>query len=110
MAVILGFNGSSGGFTILYNNSGSTPSVEPGSPTFAAPVFPNPSSGRFTIGGLPPGSDCEYRLFDGMGQLVDSGQTKGQSVDFAAAGLAAGVYFLKYEANGRIYCIKWLLR
>lgn len=110
VAVILGFNGSSGGFTVLYNNSGSTPSVEPGSPSWAAPVFPNPSSGRFTIGALPPGSDCGYELFDAMGQRVRAGQTKGQSVDLEAGGLAAGVYFLKYEANGRAYCCKWVLR
>ncbi len=59
-------------------------------------IFPNPSSGNFTIQNSEPG-EKRYRLLSLSGQLLDQGSIRGSEEQVNAEHLGAGIYLLELE-------------
>ena len=84
-------------------------------PTPAVMIYPNPTSGVFTIsvssGVAPTGSNLNLNIIDVTGRIVyeeklgTDTQTK-----LIKPGLNNGIYFVQLELNGRNYSAKLLVK
>ncbi|WP_223810239.1 T9SS type A sorting domain-containing protein [Psychroflexus gondwanensis] len=63
-------------------------------------LYPNPTKGNFSIGGIDSGQDTEVKIYNLLGQQVYTAKSSGQSTleitDFNAS---SGVYLVKLNTN-----------
>jgi hypothetical protein len=65
-------------------------------------LFPNPSTGEFTINAVVPFQNGQLHIFDINGKLVSSYLLKGQKTSLNLAELKEGVYFYTIISNNKV--------
>ena len=72
-------------------------------------IYPNPSSGRFTISLTDGVAISDLQLYDNLGRLLSSKiKLSGQEINLEA--YQTGIYFLKIVAKDRVYWRKLLIK
>jgi hypothetical protein len=67
---------------------------------WTALIYPNPSSGIFTLDFSEiPSENTQIRLVDGLGQVLYSGIAQGQTQQFDFSYLASATYYLLITSN-----------
>ena len=64
-------------------------------------LFPNPTSGKFSITFSKNLEDAEITLMDNSGKMLARCKGKGNRADFDLSGRPAGVYFVRVEEKGK---------
>jgi len=65
-------------------------------------VYPNPSSGRFTIAlGQTKAASMQIEMTDSLGKVIYTSSTPGQEATVETSSLAKGLYFLSVTVQGR---------
>jgi hypothetical protein len=65
-------------------------------------IFPNPTTGRFSITFSNALNNAKIIIVDANGKIVQKISGKGNRLDFDIALFAAGVYFVRIEDNGKV--------
>jgi hypothetical protein len=63
-------------------------------------LYPNPTSGRFSITFSKSLKDAEVFLTDYNGRVIQQFRATGNKVDFDLSSVSAGVYFVRINDNG----------
>lgn len=71
-------------------------------------LFPNPSSGSFSISGIG-GKSYAYAILDQMGRTVAEGKARSEQ-DLNLNRLTTGVYFVKLEVENEVRTMKWVVQ
>ena len=78
-------------------------------------IFPNPSSGQFTIGGTGylqslNGSELELTVLDNQGRLIRTETYYGdETVSINLSGQGNGIYFVRIVSGDHCYTLKAIL-
>jgi N-acetylglucosamine-6-sulfatase len=71
-------------------------------------VFPNPSTGNFTVT-FPSNDYFTIEIFDAVGQKVYTESGKGVSTNIHLSFLAPGLYFIRYRNTEEEALVKWVM-
>jgi hypothetical protein len=69
-------------------------------------VFPNPTTGKFTVTGLDRSRTTSLEIRDVMGQEIDRSSIDGPSFEIDLSDRPAGIYMLSVRTPGRIVAQK----
>ncbi len=105
----MSFNGgtSQEDFATIKYDANTGVEESPGSPSFDLLVSPNPASSAIAVVvSLEEASDCEVRVFDFQGRIVDTVRDGGlpagrNQLTWDAQDFPAGLYFIRAENGGR---------
>ncbi len=64
-------------------------------------LYPNPSTGRFTITFSKPLNNASISIVDNTGKPVASFRTSGNKAEIDLSSYAAGIYYVRIEENGQ---------
>jgi hypothetical protein len=65
-------------------------------------LFPNPTTGRFSVTFSKALDGAQISLTDVNGKVVQQFKASGNRIDFNLSAVAAGVYLVRIEDNGRV--------
>lgn len=65
-------------------------------------LYPNPTTGKFTVAFSKALQDAAVTVMDLQGKKMLQFKTSGHKTDFDLSGVAAGVYFIRIENEGQV--------
>ncbi len=73
-------------------------------------VFPNPSSGQFTIESSDYSAGSEYHIYNAIGDLVSSGILNSATTSIVLSGMTKGIYFVQMRKDSAIRTKKLVIK
>lgn len=83
-----------------------TPSTVPSEVQFVTALYPNPTTGLFTINFSTSLKNAPVSIFDVNGKLIQQQRMTGNNQQFNLSGVSAGIYFIKIIEGKRTIEIK----
>ena len=76
--------------------------TQPGEFQYVDALYPNPTTGKFSISFSKNLSNASFSITDNNGKIIARFKASGYKVDFDLSPYTAGIYYVRIEENGKI--------